>query len=150
MADGFRKIYNYILIALAGRFGNYIQADLADGLVQVNSDRFDHHIIICISALKSQYVKIVKLFFVIKNTHKIFLYTICLRNLHKKLKTIYKWKWFLPMPESVTYVSNTMDVFFTSIAGIWIESHTFNFMFENLKGRKVFRFSWQWISELWF
>ena len=47
------------------------------------------------------------------------------------------------MRESLTYVSNTMDVLPTNIAGILIESHTINFLFENLKGLTVFRFSWQ-------
>ena len=47
------------------------------------------------------------------------------------------------MRESLTYISNTMDVFSTKFAGSLIESHTFDFLSENPKGLKVFRFFWQ-------
>ena len=45
------------------------------------------------------------------------------------------------MRESLFYISNTMDVFSTKIAGTLIESDTFDFLSENLKGVNVFRFS---------
>ena len=47
------------------------------------------------------------------------------------------------MRESLIYISNTMDVFSTKIAGTLIESHAFDLLSENLKGLSVFCFFWQ-------